>query len=66
MSLGTGVIKTSLETDVIVYLKDIPKSDIIIAYICAGICELTYKEYHSGGVELSLHSQQNVVQNIAD
>ena len=39
---------------------------MIIAYICAGICELTFKEYHSGGVELALHTNQNVYNHIAD
>ena len=59
---GAGI--QSIETETIEYIGRISRQDIIIIYICAGICEITFKEYYAGGTELSLHSRQNVVENI--
>ena len=61
-----GARLSTLEEEVNDYIKNIPCTDIIIAYVCAGICELTYKEHHCGGIELNLHTNQNVYEHIVD
>ena len=54
----------NLEEAVLKELRKIPKSDIVIAYICAGINNLTYKYYHSGGYEIVPHNRQSVYLDI--
>ena len=61
-----GARINTLECEVLGYINKLPKTDIVILYILAGICELTYKEYHQGGVELCLHKNQNVYDHIVD
>ena len=54
----------SLEDELLELINGIPRQDIIIVYICAGICEITVKEYHEGGTELGLYESTNVVDNL--
>ena len=44
-----------LEQPVFDVLQHTSPNDIVIAYICAGINNLTYKEHTSGGIEIVPH-----------
>ena len=55
-----------LQYEAIRELKTIPKSDPVVLYICGGGNELTYKEHHEGGIELAVHTQHKVLENILD
>jgi hypothetical protein len=45
-------------------VSSIPTTDLIIVRVACGINELTVKEQHSGGTELSLRENENVLQNL--
>ena len=60
----SGARICNLEQPILSKLASVPSSDIAVTYICAGIIELTFKEYNPGGVEIVLHSNQCVLDNI--
>ena len=62
----SGARVPQMQNAVLAELSNIPSSDLIILYICGGSNELTFKEYHSGGVELSIHRQQHVLTHLLD
>ena len=45
-------------------LKNIPRTDVVVMYICGGVNELSFKDYHDKGVELSIHRHQQVLSNL--
>jgi hypothetical protein len=47
-------------------LKAMPKSSIVLIFLCAGINELTKRDFHSGGCELIAADSNNLVENIID
>ena len=54
----------NLEQLVLEELHNILHSNIVVVYLCAGINELTFKEYNAGGVQIVLHTRQSVVDNL--
>ena len=54
----------SLEDELLELISGVPRQDIIVVYICAGICEITNKETHVGGTELSLYESTNVLEHL--
>ena len=59
-----GARVPQLQFEAIRELKTIPKSDATILYICGGGNELTFKEFHDGGMELAVHTKNNVLENL--
>jgi hypothetical protein len=62
--LRRGAKIKDIETELILRLDSIPRRDICVVYIVAGICELTQKIYHPGGQELDLQPSNNLLVNL--
>ena len=61
-----GARVPQMQDAVLKELYTIPRSDLIVVYICGGSNELSFKEYHTGGVELAIHKQQQVLTHLLD
>ena len=61
-----GARVPQLQYELIRELKTIPRNDPTVVYVCGGVNELTFKEFHAGRVELCVHKQQKTLENLLD
>ena len=63
---GATIERLKLETKEFLKHNDPLKNRVFIIKLAAGICEITNREFHAGGLELSLRPRTNALANIKD
>ena len=63
---GANILRLHYETNEFLKHNNPTNKRIFIIKLAAGICEITKKEFHDGGEELSLRPTTNVLANILD
>jgi hypothetical protein len=64
--ISRGAKIGDLKTRTLSGLKAISKNSIVLIFLCAGINEVTKRDFHPGGCELICAESNNLVENLVD